>query len=193
MCCHCPELQAGGCPEGLLCCHGGGRRDDAGRPAAPQHDRHQEGAGWSPGGKCCPTNSSSSSRFPKLYIWGSPFWARVVHMWPFLNLIIEVVTFCLHEWCMLGVFLLPAFTHVGHECWGLLSPCHGMCVCRLDLILYSHPKEVGGNGVRTQVNSKGKIPSTSKTLLDLTVRETTLREKLNVGTGRGMVFWGKLS
>ena len=35
---------------------------------------------------------------------------------------------------------------------------------RLDLGLYSHPKEFLGNGVRTQVNSKGKIPSTGKIL-----------------------------
>ena len=30
------------------------------------------------------------------------------------------------------------------------------CVHRLDLGLYSHPKEFWGNGVRTHVNSKGK-------------------------------------
>ena len=37
------------------------------------------------------------------------------------------------------------------------------CVHRLDLGLYSHPKEFfGGNGVWTHVNSKGKIPSTGK-------------------------------
>ena len=30
------------------------------------------------------------------------------------------------------------------------------CVHRLDLGLYSHPKELWGNGVRTHVNSKGK-------------------------------------
>ena len=35
-----------------------------------------------------------------------------------------------------------------------------MHVCRLDLGLYAHPKEFLGNGVRTHVNSKGKIPST---------------------------------
>ena len=29
------------------------------------------------------------------------------------------------------------------------------CVHRLDLGLYSHPKEFWGNGVRTHVNSKG--------------------------------------
>ena len=35
-----------------------------------------------------------------------------------------------------------------------------VCVHRLDLTLYSHPKEVLGNGVRTHVNSKVKTPST---------------------------------
>ena len=39
-----------------------------------------------------------------------------------------------------------------------------VCVHRLDLGLYSHPKEVLGNGVRTHHNSKGKIPSTRKIL-----------------------------
>ena len=38
-------------------------------------------------------------------------------------------------------------------------------VHRLDLGLYSHPKEFLGNGVRTHVNSKGKILSTGKILL----------------------------
>ena len=33
-------------------------------------------------------------------------------------------------------------------------------VHRLDLGLYSHPKEFGGNGVGNHVNSVGKIPST---------------------------------
>ena len=34
------------------------------------------------------------------------------------------------------------------------------CMHRLDLGLYSHPKEFLGNGVWTHVNSKGKVPST---------------------------------
>ena len=34
------------------------------------------------------------------------------------------------------------------------------CVHRLDLGLYSHPKEFWGNRVRNHVNSKEKIPST---------------------------------
>ena len=33
---------------------------------------------------------------------------------------------------------------------------------RLDLGLYSHPKEFGGNGVRTHVNSKRKFPLPEK-------------------------------
>ena len=39
------------------------------------------------------------------------------------------------------------------------------CVHRLDLGLYSYPKEFLGNGVRSHVNSKGKIPCTGKILL----------------------------
>ena len=38
------------------------------------------------------------------------------------------------------------------------------CVHRLDISLYSHQKEFWGNGVRTQVNSKGKIPFAGKIL-----------------------------
>ena len=34
----------------------------------------------------------------------------------------------------------------------------------LDLGLYSHLKEYGGNGVRTNADSKGKVPSTGKIL-----------------------------
>ena len=45
------------------------------------------------------------------------------------NPTIEVVTFCLCGWCMLGVFLLPAFAHLGHECQDLLSLCYGVHVC----------------------------------------------------------------
>ena len=44
------------------------------------------------------------------------------------NLTIEVVTFRLRGWCMLGVFLLPAFTCLAHECQDS-SPCDGMHVC----------------------------------------------------------------
>ena len=53
----------------------------------------------------------------------------------FFNPTIEVVTFHLRRWRMLGVFLLPAFTRLGHACQELAF------AHRLDLGLYSHRKE----------------------------------------------------
>ena len=50
-------------------------------------------------------------------------------MWPFFNPTIKVVTFHLRGWCVLGVFLLPAFTRLGHKRQDLLSPCDEMHVC----------------------------------------------------------------
>ena len=47
----------------------------------------------------------------------------------FFDPTIKVVTFCLRGWCVLGVFLLPAFTRLGHERQDLLSPCDEMHVC----------------------------------------------------------------
>ena len=47
----------------------------------------------------------------------------------FFNPTIKVVTFCLRGWCVLGVFLLPAFTRLGHERQDLLSPYDEMHVC----------------------------------------------------------------
>ena len=67
--------------------------------------------------------------FPQLDLWGSPFWVRFLHMWLFFKPTIEVVIFRLRGWCTLGVLLLPTFTHLGHECQDLLSPCDGMHVC----------------------------------------------------------------
>ena len=49
------------------------------------------------------------------YLWDSLFLVRLVRMWPFYNLTIEVVTFCLRGWCVLGVFLFPVFTRLGLE------------------------------------------------------------------------------
>ena len=85
--------------------------------------------------------------------------------WLFFNPTIEVVTFCLHGWCMLGVFvdgIHPSRTWMSGS---LESVRWNACVHRLDLGLYSHPKKLLGNGVRTHDNSKGKIPSTRKILL----------------------------
>ena len=56
------------------------------------------------------------------------FWVRFLRMRPFFNPTIKVVTFRLRGWCVLGVFLLPAFTRLGHERQDLLSPCDEMHV-----------------------------------------------------------------
>ena len=49
------------------------------------------------------------------------------------------------------------------------------CVQRLDLGLYSHLKEFLGNGVRTHVNSKGKIPYTGCSAEDRTYDAASCR------------------
>ena len=55
----------------------------------------------------------------------------VVVVWVgfFFNPTIEIVTFRLRGWCMLGTFLLPAFTRLRHERQDLLSPRDGMHEC----------------------------------------------------------------
>ena len=61
---------------------------------------------------------------------GSPSWVRFcVCDRFFFNPTTEVVTFRLRGRCVLGVFLLPAFTRLGYERQDLLSPCDEMHVC----------------------------------------------------------------
>ena len=47
---------------------------------------------------------------------------------------------------------------------------------RLDLGLYSHPDEFCGNGVRTHVNSKRKIPYTGKNSPQRRIEPWTLHQ-----------------
>ena len=76
-------------------------------------------------------SSSSSSAFPaislgftvlllallrsQLDLWGSAFFGEIFAYVTVFNPTNEVVTFRLRGWCMLGMFLLPAFTRLGHE------------------------------------------------------------------------------
>ena len=77
------------------------------------------------------------------------------------NLTIEVVTFRLRGWCLLGVFFVASINPSRTCISGSFESVRWKaCVHRLDLGLYSHPKEFWGNRVRNHVNSKGKIPST---------------------------------
>ena len=64
-------------------------------------------------------------RFPAIYL-GFTILGDIFAYVTIFNPTIEVVTFLLRGLCILGVFLLPAFTHLGHECQDLLSPCNGM-------------------------------------------------------------------
>ena len=81
------------------------------------------------------------------------------------NPTIEVVKFRLRGWCILGAFLLPAFTILGHECQDLLSPCDGSwnaCVPRF--ILSSERKgkipSIGSSGEdRTRDCASGRTAS----------------------------------
>ena len=80
------------------------------------------------------------------------------------NPTIEVDTFRLCGWCMLGVFFLQAFTCLGHECQDLLSLCDGdACVHRLDLCLCSHLKEFwGGMESEPMLTPRKKSPILEK-------------------------------
>ena len=90
---------------------------------------------------------------PKLHLWGSPFWVRFLRMWLFIYPTIEVVTFHLLGWCMFWCVFVASI----HLSWtwmpGSFEPMWwNACVCRLDLSLYSHPKEILGNGMRTHTS-----------------------------------------
>ena len=85
---------------------------------------------------------------------------------------------------MLGVFLLAAFTRLGHKCQDLWSPCDEMHVCTDLTSVYTLIRKrfffLGGGGgwgevgVRTHVNSKGKIPSTGNNSPQRKFEPTTL-------------------
>ena len=68
-----------------------------------------------------PSSSAFPSYISEVHLLGWDFcvWDRLVsnHLGSLLG------------WCMLGVFLLPAFTRQGHECQDLSSMCDGMHVC----------------------------------------------------------------
>ena len=88
------------------------------RPTSPSTDAVQPGM-WQGSHQ----STSSSSAFPAISLKFIILCEIFVYVTDFIQTI-EVVTFCLHRWCMLGVFLLLAFTSLGHEC-----PCDGMHVC----------------------------------------------------------------
>ena len=96
---------------------------------------------------------------PQLFLWGAPFWVRLVRMWPFLNPQNWGIpsSWIVHAGCLFAAGIHSARTWMSGS---FESARWNAYVHRLDLGLYSHPKEFWGNGVRTRVNSKGKIRST---------------------------------
>ena len=93
---------------------------------------------------------------PQLYLWGSLFLGEIFAYAFFFNPTIKVVTFCLRGWCVLGVFLLPAFTRVEHEHQSMQW---NACAHRLDLSLYSHLKEFfGGMEFEPMLTPREKSP-----------------------------------
>ena len=71
-------------------------------------------------------NSSSPSAFPAISLEFTIL--GEIMMGLFINPNIQGVTFCLRGLCIPGVFLLPPFTCLGHECQDLLRPCNGLHV-----------------------------------------------------------------
>ena len=102
---------------------------------------------------------------PQLHLWGSPFWVSFLCMWPFFNPTLEVVTFHLRGWCMLGVFLLQAFTFLGHERQDLWV-CAMECMCAQTRPQFSVHTLIGksfrGMESEPMVTPRGKSPLLEK-------------------------------
>ena len=77
-----------------------------------------------------PCTLSSSSAFPAKSLGFTIFGEVFAHETIFFNPTKGVVTFCLHGLCILGVFLLLAFTRLGQECQDRLSLCDEMHKCK---------------------------------------------------------------
>ena len=93
---------------------------------------------------------------------------RFLRLWLFSIPTSEVVTFRLRGWCMLGVFLFPSFTchDMNVRIFWVIAMEYMCAETRPCFILSS--ERVLENGVRTHVNSKGKIPSTGGSQEDRT-------------------------
>ena len=78
-----------------------------------------------------------------------------------LGFTILVWDFCVYHF-LVQPLRYSHYTFVDVACQSFESVRWNACVHRLDLSLHSHPKEFWGNGVKTNVNSMGKIPSTRK-------------------------------
>ena len=105
---------------------------------------------------------SSSSVFPAISlgfdIFSEIFVYVTVFCLFFLNSTIEVVTFCICGWCMLGVFFFAASIQLTHEWQDHLSPCMECMCAQTRPRLCSHPKSFGGMEVETVLTPMQKLP-----------------------------------
>ena len=96
---------------------------------------------------------------PQLYLWGSPLWVRFLRMWLFFNPTIKVVTFRLRGWCVLGVFFVAGIHPSRTWTSGSFESMRwNACLHRLDLGLYSHPKEFWGMEFEPMLTPREKSP-----------------------------------
>ena len=80
-------------------------------------------------------------------------------MWPFFNPTIKVVTFRLRGWCVLGVFVAGIHPSRTWTSGSFESVWRNACVHRLDLGLYSHPKEfLGGMEFEPMLTPREQSP-----------------------------------
>ena len=86
------------------------------------------------------SSSWSSSMFPAISVGFIIFGEIFVYVTVF-NPTIEVVTFCLCGWCVLGVFVAGIHPSRTWMSGSFETVPWNACVHRLDLGLYSHPKE----------------------------------------------------
>ena len=102
---------------------------------------------------------------PQLDLWGSPILGEIfAYVTVFQSNLDDshiLSSWTVHAGCVFvsGIHLSRTSTSGSFEAvqWNVR-------VHRLDLALYSYQKEFCGNGVRTYVNSKGKIPSMGKSV-----------------------------
>ena len=67
---------------------------------------------------------------PQLYLWGSPLLGEIfAYVTVFLIQPLRLSHSVFVDGACWVCFLLPAFTHLGHERQDLLSPCNEMHVC----------------------------------------------------------------
>ena len=101
--------------------------------------------------------------FPQLYLWGSPFWERFLHMWPYFNSSHWgnhiPSSWMVHARC---VFVAGIHTFRTWMSGSFEFVQWNSCVNRLDLSLYYIPRVLGGMESETVLTPREKSPLLEK-------------------------------